>query len=107
MNTHKGETQLDERYAITVEEKEKVLKTYFKQGLNGGIDTIPSKEKKKIIILQHLMDRFEPGKHYIEKEINEILKQVNIDHVSLRRYLIEYGFMERSDDCSTYWVKEN
>ena len=61
---------MDERYKITVEEKEKVLKNYFKQGLNGGIDTIPSKEKKKIIILQHLMDRFEVGKHYIEKEIN-------------------------------------
>ncbi|RIJ63707.1 DUF2087 domain-containing protein [Rummeliibacillus sp. POC4] len=31
---------------------------------------------------------------------------LDVDYVSLRRYLIEYGFMERTDDCSIYWVKE-
>lgn len=24
---------------------------------------------------------------------------LDVDYVSLRRYLIEYGFMERTDDC--------
>ena len=102
----KGVVNMGERFIITQEESEKVLKTYFKNGLDGGIDSIPSKEKKKIIILQLIIKRFELGKTYSEKEVNTILKTVNVDYVSLRRYLIEYGFMDRTDDGSSYWVKE-
>lgn len=102
---HKGARQVDERYGIEQVEREKVLKTYFKNGLDAGIDTIPSKEKKKLIILQHILMRFDQEKHYSEKEVNDILKGVHADYVSLRRHLIEYGFMERSDDGSSYWVK--
>lgn len=102
---HKGATQVDERYAITEEEKEKVLSTYFKDGRDGGIETIPSKEKRKIIILQHIMGRFDANKQYVEKEINAVLKGVHEDYVSLRRYLIEYGFLNRNTDGSLYWVK--
>ena len=43
---HKGAKQVDERYGIEEKERQKVLQTYFKNGLDGGIDTIPSKEKK-------------------------------------------------------------
>lgn len=103
---HKGARQVDERYGIEENEREKVLATYFKNGLDGEIDTIPSKEKKKLILLQHILKRFEMGKHYAEKEVNEILKTVHADFVSLRRHLIEYGFMERSNDGSQYWVKK-
>ncbi|MEB2301158.1 DUF2087 domain-containing protein [Lysinibacillus xylanilyticus] len=102
---HKGATQVDERYAITVDEKEKVLATYFKNGLDGTIESFPSKEKRKIILLQHIVKKFEVERKYKEKEINEILKAIYSDYVSLRRYLIEYGFLDRSDDCTTYWVK--
>ncbi len=28
------------------------------------------------------------------------------DNATIRRYLIEYGFLDRSKDCSKYWVKE-
>lgn len=103
---HKGAKQVDERYSIEEKEREKVLTTYFKNGLDGGIETIPTKEKKKLIILQHILKRFEEGVHYHAKEVNEILKTVNADFVSLRRHLIEYGFMERSNDGSEYWLKQ-
>ncbi|MGN7477474.1 DUF2087 domain-containing protein [Solibacillus silvestris] len=103
---HKGARQVDERYSIEEKEREKLLATYFKDGLDGGIDTIPSKEKKKLIILQHILKRFDKGKHYHEKEVNEILKTVHADFVSLRRHLIEYGFMERSDDGTAYWIRK-
>ncbi|MFJ7732944.1 DUF2087 domain-containing protein [Lysinibacillus sp. NPDC097231] len=104
---HQGATQVDERYAITVEDKGKVLATYFKQGLDGPIESFPSKEKRKIIILQHIITKFEIGNKYSEKEVNAILKSIYSDYVSIRRHLIEYGFMERNDDCTMYWVKEN
>ena len=103
---HKGARQVDERYSIEQTEREKVLATYFKDGLDGAIDVIPSKEKKKLIILQHILKRFEIGKQYNEKEVNNILKTVHTDYVSLRRHLIEYGFMDRNDNGSSYWVKE-
>ncbi|MDD1502810.1 DUF2087 domain-containing protein [Lysinibacillus sp. CNPSo 3705] len=103
---HKGATQVDERYAITVDEKEKVLATYFKNGLDGSIESFPSKEKRKIILLQYIVTKFEVGRKYNEKEINSILKPIYSDYVSIRGYLIEYGFLDRSDDCTTYWVKE-
>lgn len=105
-NIHKGATQVDERYGIEEQERQKVLQNYFKQGLDGSIETIPSKEKRKLIILQHILQRFTAGQVYTEKEVNEILKTVHADFVTLRRYLIEYGFMERNTDGSFYWVKE-
>ena len=103
---HKGARQVDERYSIEEKEREKVLAKYFKNGPDSEIDTLPSKEKKKLIILQHILNRFDKGKHYHEKEVNEILKTVHADFVSLRRHLIEYGFMERSDDGTAYWMKK-
>ena len=36
----------------------------------------------------------------------EILKRIYEDNATIRRYLIEYGFLDRSKDCSKYWVKE-
>lgn len=104
-DVHSGAKQVDERYSIEKAEREKVLKTYFKDGLDGEIERIPSKEKKKLIILQHIIKRFDAEKKYTEKEVNEILKTVNPDFVSLRRHLIEYGLMNRNTDNSSYWVK--
>lgn len=102
---HKGAKMVDERYAVTQEEKEKVLSTYFRQGLDGPLDTFPSKEKRKIIVLQHILTKFDSSKKYTEKEVNEVLKQVFHDYVTIRRYFIEYGFMERSNDGAAYWIK--
>lgn len=102
---HKGATMMDERYAVTADEKDKILETYFKNGLGGAIETFPSKEKRKIVILQQIMKRFETGKQYNEKEVNEVLKTAYSDYVTIRRYLIEYGFMDRSNDGAMYWVK--
>ncbi|SET54377.1 transcriptional regulator [Oceanobacillus limi] len=104
ISIHKGATMVDERYAITNAEKEKVLATYFKQGVNGPLESFPSKEKRKIIILQQIITNFDTTKKYTELEVNEILKSTFDDFVTLRRYLIEYGFMNRSKDGSSYWV---
>ncbi|TLS36837.1 DUF2087 domain-containing protein [Pseudalkalibacillus caeni] len=104
INIHRGATMVDERYAITNQEREKVLKTYFKEGLDGPLSQFPSKEKRKIIILQHILKSFDPDKVYTEKEVSEKLKAMFHDFVTIRRYLIEYGFMLRNRDCSQYWV---
>src|SRR5690606_19939198 len=51
ISIHKGATMVDERYAITKEERDKVLETYFKDGLDGPLSQFPAKEKRKIIVL--------------------------------------------------------
>ena len=97
--------QVDERYAITEEENEKILATHFKQGLSGALASYPLKEKKRVAIIRHIATFFDTNKNYTEKEINAILKPFYDDYVLLRRHLIDYGFMDRTKDGSAYWVK--
>lgn len=97
--------QVDDRFAITEQENDKILSTYFKQGLNGPLESFPLKEKKRVAILRHIITRFESDKQYTEKEVNAILKPYYEDYVLLRRQLIEYGFMDRTRDGSSYWIK--
>ncbi|WP_147805289.1 DUF2087 domain-containing protein [Alkalicoccus halolimnae] len=101
---HQGATMVDERYQVTSKEKEKVLAAYFEE---ERLKSFPSKEKRKIIVLQHLLNHFTPGKIYSEKEVNAVLQGVYDDFATLRRYFIEYGFMERSRDCEEYWIKSS
>lgn len=103
---HKSATMVDDRYKITEDEDKKVIQSCFKEGSNGPLSKFPTKEKRKIVVLRHIMKRFDPEKHYTEKEVNTILKNVYDDFVTLRRYLIEYSFMDRTPDCSDYWVKK-
>ena len=103
---HRSALMVDERYAITQEEYDQVLETHFKQGLDGPLHVFPKKEKKKIAILKHLAQKFAANHTYSEKEVNAILQLVYDDYVTLRRYLIDYGFMGRTIDGSEYWIKK-
>lgn len=98
-------SMVDERFAITEEENAEIIKSYFKQGPEGPISEFPKKQKRKAAILRQLIKRFEPGREYDEKEVNQILSEAFSDHVTLRRYLIDYGLLEREEDGSYYWVK--
>jgi hypothetical protein len=100
---HPTATMVDNRYNITKEEKEKTIKTYINE--TGVLKQFPAKEKKKIILLREFMKNFERNKEYREVEVNQILESIYSDFPTLRRALIEYGFLERSVDCSVYKVK--
>lgn len=103
-DAHKSATTVDDRYNITDKEKIDTLKTYMDE--NGALKNFPVKAKKKIIVLEEITKNFSKGKMYSEKEVNRVLKRIYEDYVSIRRALIEYGFFDRKDDCSCYWVKE-
>ena len=103
-DAHNSATNLNDRYNITDKEKSQKIKNYMTE--EGALKNFPSKEKKKIIILEEIMKNFSKRKIYSEKDINKILKRIYDDNVTIRRYLIEYGFFDRSKDCSKYWVKE-
>ncbi len=97
---HKGARMLDDRYHISAEEEDKVLKAHMTE--EGAIKVFPSKEKKKIVLLRKISEHFKVGTQYSEKEVNRILERIYEDHVLLRRYLIEYGFLDRTRNGSIY-----
>jgi DNA-binding CsgD family transcriptional regulator len=99
---HPGATQLDERYDITPKEQQQILKNLMDE--KGWISTWPSKEKRKLVLLAKLSEDLAPQKNYSEQAVNEILQQHVADYVTVRRYLIEYGFLQRTRDGRTYWV---
>jgi hypothetical protein len=79
----------------------KVLKAF----LNGNrLTEIPSKLKKRLVILKWLAEKFEMGVQYPEAQVNELLAQYHPDYAALRRYLVEQGFMQR--EKGIYWRVE-
>lgn len=102
--TSKTATMVDDRYDTTEAEKQKILSTYFDEV--GRLKNYPAKEKRKIIVLSHISTLFKKGRFYSEAEINRTLERIYDDYVTLRRALIEYGFMDRVDGGTQYWIKE-
>lgn len=97
-----GATMDDDRFRMTAEEEAAALKASF--GPDGRLRHFPAREKRKIAVLKHLAQRFQPGQRYTEREVNERIGYD--DYATVRRYLVEYGFLARSTDCSQYWRKE-
>ncbi|MCL2057249.1 MAG: DUF2087 domain-containing protein, partial [Oscillospiraceae bacterium] len=64
--------------------------------------------KMKTIALFYLAAKFEPGKRYTEKEINETLNNWHTfgDPAMLRRDLYNGYFLGRKKDGSEYWLEE-
>jgi len=102
---HKTARMIDERYRITADEAVRTLDKYFPDGRDGKLTKFAIQEKHKVIVLTEIAKRFEPGRTYSEKEVNEILLTAYEDYAVLRRYLIEYGYMDREPDGSQYWLK--
>ena len=100
---HPTATMVDERYNITAEEQVQIAAKYIK---NGKLTKFPLKQKQKLIVLREITKQLEVGKNYSEKELNEVLGAIYEDYVTIRRYLIEYGFLDREADGSLYWLKK-
>lgn len=63
----------------------------------GRIVQLPAQNAKRRVVLTWLANQFEVGRQYPESEVNDMLRGHSIDHAALRRYLIEYGFLTRTD----------
>lgn len=83
------------------DEDKNVLKGYTR---GGKLIRIPTKDKKWLIIMRWVATRFEPDVRYTEKQMNAILTAINPDYATLRRSLIEYGFMRRERGGGDYWL---
>ncbi|TCS93299.1 hypothetical protein EDD58_108127 [Hazenella coriacea] len=100
---HKTATMVDERYNMTEGEQEGIIKQYFSE---GSLTKFPPKEKQRLVILREISKALQADYHYDERELNQILKSYYEDYALIRRYLIEYGFLDRKPDGSMYWLKK-
>ena len=99
-------TFVDDRYVITEQERERILKSVFSSLSPLRLKAFPPKEKKKVVILTEIVKQFQSGKRYTEREVNEIIQPIYADYVTIRRYLISYGLMSRTRSGSEYWLTE-
>jgi hypothetical protein len=80
----------------------KVLRDYT---INGKLKRIPSKQKVTLVILRWLATLFEADRLYTEPEVNEVIKTIyEPDFVSLRRDLVDFGYLRRERGGGKYWL---
>ena len=88
-------------YGMT-EDEQAILRRFF---AGRTITEIPANRAKRQVLLQRLALEFDVGQRYTEREVNEILFVFHPDWSTLRRYLVDEGFLDREhvDDQNWYW----
>jgi len=90
-------------FGMTADERA-VLGRFFE---GRTLRQLPSSRSSRLVVLERLALEFEPGRHYHELEVNELLGQflqarTETDWSSLRRHLVDEGLLDR-DNANMYW----
>lgn len=83
-----------EAYDAARTEQERLVGRLF---TDGRIERVPARRKARAAVLLEVVSRFEPGREYGEKEVNQVLLGVHEDFAYLRRELVNYRYLERED----------
>ncbi len=85
----------------------KSVKGFF--DAEGKMKSWPAKFGKQMIALSLLAEKFESGKEYDEKEVNELLNTLHTfnDPAQLRRSMIEMKLLDRTPDGRRYWKNDS
>lgn len=87
-----------EEHGYTDERVTSVVRTFVRDGRLVGL---PAARARRIIVLEHVAQSFEPGVDYPESEVDTILRgwsaNSGVDHISLRRYLVEEDLLRRAN----------
>jgi hypothetical protein len=78
---------------------ERVLRAYLR---DGELLAVPRGGPRRRIVLEHIVQRFEPGRRYPEVEVNLLLRPAWTDVAALRRYLVDAGLLDRTA-AGEYW----
>ncbi len=79
---------------ISEEEKQKILETFFK---DGKIEQMPSKASKRAVLWEKVASMLDENKEYSEFELTKFLKPIYADFCTLRRDLVDNGFLIREN----------
>jgi len=79
---------------------------------NGPLTAYPTRRSDQALLLRLAAARFAPGRDYTEAEVNDILAEwldtfcapYGIDHVSMRRYLVDARLLARDTSGARYRV---
>ena len=88
--------------AFDQQARERILGGVFNK--HGRLVGWPSKVPVLRVVLEVVQTRFAPDRVYAEKEVNAILLDVHDDYCTLRRALVDYGYLGR--DHGRYWRTE-
>jgi hypothetical protein len=84
-------------HGMTATEQE-VLARWFE---DRQLIRLPTNRTQRLVVLERLALEFEPGRRYPETEVNSILGQFHDDWSTLRRALVDHGFLDRANN--QYW----
>jgi hypothetical protein len=81
-------------------------------GADGANRNFPRNQRDREILMQSVVMQLDSARTYSEPEINaklkawstEVAPSIDIDHVTLRRLLVDYHRLERTFDGSKYRV---
>jgi hypothetical protein len=68
---------------------------------NGRLLSIPVQRSRRLIVLDHVATSFELGVRYPERDVNALLGGFHDDFATLRRCLVDEGFLSR--EAGVYW----
>ena len=68
---------------------------------DGRLTALPTAEGKKRLLLDVICQDLEPGRRYSEPEVNLVLRRWHDDVASLRRWLVDLGYLDRA--AGEYW----
>jgi hypothetical protein len=80
------------------EDDARILRRYFR---GGRLTQIPSQRARRRVVLDRLAQEFDVGSRYSERQVNAILRRFHDDVASLRRFLVDEGFLDRAG--GEYW----
>ena len=73
---------------------DKTVRTFFR---DSRLVTIPAKRRARVVVLLELLQLFEEGRRYSEREVGELLGRIHEDVAYLRRELVDYRYLKRED----------
>jgi hypothetical protein len=83
---------------VMPEDDARILRRYFR---GGRLTQIPSQLSRRRVVLDRLAQEFDVGSRYSEPQVNAILRRFHEDVASLRRFLVDEGFLDRA--AGEYW----
>jgi hypothetical protein len=74
----------------------------------GRVTSWPAKVRVQRLLLRYLVERFEPGRRYSEREVNALLNEWHTfdDPATLRRDMYDLRLFDRTRDGMQYWRVE-
>lgn len=81
---------------MTKQQKDAIIQNFLNS--DGTLQHLPSKLKKKILVLAYLIDSLEPNRIYSEHEINLYIRQYHEDYATIRREWVMHHFIYRKNN---------